>query len=225
MAETPEGTSSPAVIPSLTKTDARELKSLVARDTKVLISELDYRKSVYDADLTRQYREELEAIEEERGARNAADEAIMAKEMAKIQRRIDVLNEDIMALLKHLEEEGWHSPNRETIQNKSDWLLNSPGYKSQRVFAPARDDSDLNERQQVTNETYYATVNALAESYREAQRQVIGREADVLRNLTLQSITTEAAREFILDMPSSHDLLPPPPGIEALPGPVDAVVD
>lgn len=219
MASVPADTASPEVVPTLTKTDARELKSLVSRDTKVLLEELEFRHGSYEAQLRHQYQAEHQAIAEERVVREEADKVALAKVTSKVSRRIDNLNEAIMATLKELEAAGWRTPGHETITNKGGWLVSRANY---RLLPPERDDSDLADREKAAQEAYRQASEDLDAAYREARRITTGREADVLRDLTLQSITTEAAREFILEMPTSDDLLPAPSGVAALPPPVGA---
>lgn len=229
MAEVAADTASPEVVPTLTKTDARELKSLVSRDTKILLEELEFRHERYRNALDERRSEELRAIMEEREARDEADQVLLEKEMGKIQRRIDTLNEAIRETLGDLAEAGWRSPGADTIINKGQWEvglnLGTTRYGGVRLLPPTRDDEDLAARDLAAKEEYSRAVEALDNAYNEARRQVTGREADVLRDLTLQSITTEAAREFILEMPTSDDLLPAPSGLDALPPPVGEVID
>lgn len=219
MANVAADTASPEVVPTLTKTDARELKSLVSRDTKVLLEELEFRNQSYEAQLHRQYVAEQEAIRDERKSREEADQALLSREMSKISRRIDTLNKAIVATLEELEDAGWRTPGATTIVNKGHWMVPE---RSTRLLPPDRDDSDLADREDAAREAYQQASQELSQAYREARRVTTGREADVLRDLTLQSITTEAAREFILEMPTSDDLLPAPKGLEALPPPVGA---
>ncbi len=219
MAEVAADTESPEVIPTLTKTDARELKSLVSRDTKILLEELEFRNQTYEAELHHQHQAAQEEIRKERQDREEADEAQLAKEMSKISRRIETLNKAIMTTLEELEEAGWRTPGYDTITNKDRWMVPS---RMSRLLPPERDDSDLAEREEEARQAYRQASEDLAQAYREARRVATGREADVLRDLTLQSITTEAAREFILEMPTSDDLLPAPKGLEALAPPVGA---
>lgn len=219
MANVAADTASPEVVPTLTKTDARELKSLVSRDTKVLLEELEFRNQSYEAQLHRQYVAEQEAIRDERKSREEADQALLSREMSKISRRIDTLNKAIVATLEELEDAGWRTPGATTIVNKGHWMVPE---RSTRLLPPDRDDSDLADREDAAREAYQQASQELSQAYREARRVTTGREADVLRDLTLQSITTEAAREFILEMPTSDDLLPAPTGLEALAPPVGA---
>lgn len=223
MANVAADTASPEVVPTLTKTDARELKSLVSRDTKVLLEELEFRNESYQTQLHNQLVAEQEDISRERHAREEADQALLAKEMTKISRRIDSLNAAIMATLEELEATGWRTPGDSSITNKSLWMVAPRA--GLRLLPPDRDDSDLADRDKASQKAYHEAIAALAKAYREARRITTGREADVLRDLTLQSITTEAAREFILEMPTSDDLLPAPTGLEALPPPVGDVVE
>ena len=218
MAEKPADTSSPEVVPTLTKTDARELKSLVSRDSKILLEELQYRYGIYMDSLQAQYRAEQKAIGEERAAREQADEAALAREMSKVQRRVDTLNVAIGETLVALEDAGWRSPgNVGGITGRTRWMIGLP---SDRLLPPSRDDEDLKNRTLAADKSHQQAMEDLNENYQEARRMVVGREADMLRSLTLQSITTEAAREFILEFPTSNDLLPAPTGLEALPPPV-----
>ena len=222
MAETE--TAVPAeVAPALTKTDARELKALVSRDTKILGDELNYRYNLYIDALVEQRRSAAAEIKAETDRRNAEDAVTLEREIRRITRRVDALNKSIRETLDEMEEAGWRARvNRSGVGDKSNFMVQMP-QAFQYLLPPTRDNSDLKARDEEINKAHQDAMNDLGERYHEARRNLTGREAEILRDLTLQSISSEAAREFILNMPSSDSLLAAPKGVEAIPAPVGPV--
>lgn len=197
-----ENTSSPEVIPQMTKTDAKELKALVRNDTKVLDNELQRRRDKIDKQLAK--------IAEER---KAEDEATLRKEINGLMRRVKNLNEAIVEKLSELADEGWTVDRR----NYRYMYSNGTGEIDPHTFTveanfsgllpPDRDNSDLQEAYETLNEEYYNASSSLQ-----------SREAEMLRELTLRSVTTEAAQEFIMDLPTPEKLLPAPTIVQQLEG-------
>lgn len=207
-------TSSPTVIPALTKTDARELRSLVKKDTQILLDELDYRRSDFMGQIHEQGQVELGVIQEELTERVEADARANDAVFAKIQRRIDSLNKAIVETLTDLGEAGWTDgryggsidPHRHTVVLPD----------THRLLPPNRDNSDLDDQSAVIRAKVHAMEATLQQEYQVAKRDLETEEASIHRNLTLQSITTEAAQEFILGMPEVESLLPTPEALKAI---------
>lgn len=216
-------TSSPKVVPALTKTDAKELKALVRRDNEILMGELTRRHDDFFALINKDKVERLDVVNEERQSRDEADTKAANAALAKLQKRVQSLNEAIVETLTELSEDGWAYSRRtrgygvtgeRQPVNPHAHAVSIP-YLDQ-LTPPGRDDSDLDEQEAEIKEETRKALDAVASQYNEAKRTLETQEADMLRDLTLQSITTEAAREFILEMPTAAELLPPPEGVEAL---------
>ena len=192
-------TSSPAVVPALTKTDARELKSLVKNDTRMLKDELDTRLSEFRSQINQAMNEELQAVKTERIERNEEDEKLAERAMKRIQGRINTLNEAIIKQMTEMSEEGWTYYNGGQISPHG-WTVELSS-QSRHLTPPARDNSDLDEREETIRTKYNTLLDEVWSQYNQAERQLDQQEASVTRELTLQSITTEKAQEFILNMP------------------------
>ncbi len=207
-------TSSKKVVPALTKTDARELKTLVRRDTELLLEELKYRRGDFTGKVNAEKKRRLSEVDEEREARQKADRDEADKALKRIQSRVDSLNKAIVETLAEMVAEGWSGRFGRHIDPHAFTVSLNPSVGQ--FQPPGRDDSDLDERAITIQRELDEVADAIHESYREAKRTLETREADMLRDLTLQSITTEAAREFILEMPTVEDLLPAPAKLEAI---------
>lgn len=213
-------TSSPKVVPALTKTDARELKSLVKNDTAILMEELDHRRTGFARELDAQLEEALESINEARRNRDDEDAKTAARVLSKIQGRITNLNKAIVEAMTELGEAGWTSPHARRYGrtaeglNPHEWTVALPNVSGLRP--PSRDDSDLDEQRKAITAKHEAVFEALTEEYRVARRDLAAQEASINRDLVLQSITTEAAKEFVLNMPTVENLLPAPESLVAI---------
>jgi hypothetical protein len=174
-------------LPNITKTDARTLTSLVRNDYKMLNSELGRRKVALE-----------DEIGEQRAAREAEDRAIANKEMAGLLRRVNNLNQAIVEKLTELRNDGWthynyghrdgFDPHRFTVK------LSTEGF-----MPPQRDNADLQELNRQLNNDFY-----------EASASLDRQEADIVRQLALQSVTSDGAREMILSLPTPESLLSAP---------------
>ncbi len=206
-------TSSPTVVPALTKTDARALASLVKKDTSILLDELDSRREDFVAQAYERRREAQAGISAIRDERDAEDVSASNAAMARIQRRVTSLNEDIIKVMTDLSDAGWagrggapFDPHRFTVDLPD----------THHLVPPDRDNSDLDDRlDDIRDENNEIDITIEAQ-YQAARRGLQTDEATVHRSLILQSITTEAAAEFVLSMPEVEDLLPVPEALQAL---------
>jgi hypothetical protein len=178
------------VTPQITKTDARDLKSLVRNDYKMLQSELSRRAGRLD--------EEINAIRQER---HEEDEAAAAKELAGLTRRVNSLNAAIVAKISELAEAGWTSRPGGYYGRSDEISPHAFTVKFQfgNLTPPSRDNSDIEE-----------ASSQVREQAHDAKLGLDRAEADFIRELTLQSVTSESARVFITALPTPESLLPQP---------------
>jgi putative protein kinase ArgK-like GTPase of G3E family len=179
--------------PAITKSDAKDLKALVRSDYKFLRDELSRRRT----DLEQQ-------VQDEREQRKEEDEKAAARELAALVRRVNTLNDAIIAKLTELSSEGWKQRGGGYRYDQNGGNEITPhsftvNFNFDSLVPPSRDNSDLNK----ANETIYA-------QYVEAMRSIERNESDFVRELTLQSVTSEAAREFITALPTPEQLITAP---------------
>lgn len=177
--------------PQLTKTDAKELKALVRSDTKATAEEL-----------RRRYHEIRNAIDREREQMEKENEKEATKEVADLMKDVKALNEKIVSKLNKLSDAGWTKQagyrGPEPI-NPHDFTVSLKGLNN--LIPPTKDNPR-------------SLAIELDEHYRAAERQLERQEADMIRDLTLRSVTSEAARDFILSMPTPEQLLPVPDSVQ-----------
>lgn len=181
-------------LPNITKTDARTLTSLVRNDYKMLNKELGRRKERLS-----------DEIRDQRVERQTEDEAEAKRELAGLVRRVDNLNKAIVTRLTELRDAGWGHVNtyRTTpaggLTNTFDPHNFSVTFNSAGFVPPERDNDDLAALSRELDSDYYEAVSSL-------DRQ----EADIVRKLALQSVTSDGAREMILSLPTPESLLSAP---------------
>lgn len=183
-------------VKQLTKTDARELKSLVRSDTKILLNTLTQRREQMDA-----------AIRQEYKRREGENQKAARKELAALVRRVNSLNEAIVKKLQELSDEGWMQQeyHHRVVPIQPSQFTVSLSVKS--LVPPNSVETQLSEASEALNQQYW-----------DAQRAVEAREGEMIRELTLMSVTSDTAREFILDMPTPESLLPTPEVLQRLEG-------
>lgn len=175
----------------ISKTDAKELKALVRSDYRMLQDELARRRE----DLT-------DLIQEESRKRNAENQARAEKEFKALQRRVKTLNDAIVSKVQELGEEGWTDRYRgrgdnTRFPNPHDYTVTIPNLE--RLTPPEVNNQDLQDAEKSLRDNYYT-----------ASRSLDRQEADFVRELTLLSVTSETAREFITSLPTPESLLPAP---------------
>lgn len=179
------------VVPQITKTDARDLKSLVRGDYKMLQNELSRRANRLQNNL-RDIRSER--VEE--------DKAAAKTEVAGLIRRVNNLNDAIVAKMTELSAAGWtNNPYgngyvRDTEMSPHAFTVS---FNIENLIPPTRDNSDLNDAQTDINDQEHEAALGLEKA-----------EADFIRELTLQSVTGEAARDFIIALPTPESLITAP---------------
>ena len=181
----------PVDLPNITKTDARTLTSLVRSDYKMLNSELGRRKVRLESEIRTQQEE-----------RQEEDEAEAKRELAGLVRRVDTLNKAIVARLTELRDAGWSHVNsyRTGPQGHAFDPHNfSVTFNAAGFTPPERDNSDLAGLRSQLDSDFYEATSSL-------DRQ----EADIVRKLALQSVTSDGAREMILSLPTPESLLSRP---------------
>lgn len=177
--------------PQLTKTDAKELKALVRSDTKATTEEL-----------RRRYHEIRNAIDREREKMEKENEQEAMNEVADLMKGVKALNEKIVSKLNKLSEAGW---------------TRQAGYRGPEPINPhdfTVSLKGLNNLIPPTKENPRSLAIEVDEQYHAAQRQLERQEADMIRELTLRSVTSDAARDFILSMPTPEQLLPVPESVQ-----------
>ncbi len=126
--------------------------------------------------------------------------------MSNLIRRVKNLNGAIIEKLTELSDEGWQrrlgAYNRHSGEftefDPADFTVQIPNLA--RLAPPTRDNSDL-----------LAARDTIHEQWQSAMRNLERQEADFIRDLTLQSVTSEAAREFIVALPTPEQLIEAPP--------------
>jgi hypothetical protein len=180
-------------VKQLTKTDARDLKSLVRSDTKILQSTLEQRYRQMDTQLGQEVRR-----------REGENKKVAQKELAALVKRVNTLNEAIVKRLKELSDEGWMQQEyRKVVPIQPSKFTVS--FQVKDLVPPDSVESQLTE-----------AYESLTQQYWDAKRAVEVREGEMIRELTLMSVTSDTAREFILDMPTPESLLPTPQILQQL---------
>ncbi len=180
--------STETLTPPITKTDARDLKALVRNDYKMLQSELGRRRQ--------RLSDEIQAIRQER---DEEDGVLVAKELAGLTRRVNSLNAAIVAKLTELGEAGWASKRYNNTRQNLDPNAFTVKFNLDNLVPPSRDNSDID-----------AANEEVISQARDARCNLERAEADFIRDLTLQSVTSGAARDFIIALPTPESLLPQP---------------
>ncbi len=181
------------VTPQITKTDARDLKSLVRNDYKMLYNELERRSDTLH-----------EELNEVRSERDDEDSALAASTLSGLVRRVNNLNDAIVEKLTELGEAGWTSQHHYVGYNDKRSNELQPHaftvkFNFDTLIPPERDNSDITDASQEVSRRMH-----------DAQRALESAEADFLRDLTLQSVTSNAARDFITSLPTAESLLARP---------------
>ncbi len=180
----------PVELPNITKTDARTLTSLVRRDYEMLSTELGHRKNILETELR-----------DQRIEREKEDDAIASRELAGLVRRVTTLNNAISAKLTELRDAGWTHRNNQYRPTHDSFDPTGFGvtFNGSGFVPPERDNSDIEAQQTQLDSDFYAVRSTL-------ERQ----EADIVRQLALQSVTSDGAREMILSLPTPESLLSMP---------------
>ena len=177
------------VEPTITKSDARDLKALVKNDVRILHEQLKKREQ----DLGSQLRAEWERRDQEATAQAEA-------ELKNLQKRVTNLNKAIVEKVEELSKAGWkHSYGRGDRRKAIDPTHFTVSIPVENLMPPSVDFSDLQ-----------AASEALTQAYWNTRHDLDRQEGEMIRELTLRSITTTAARDFILEMPTAESLLPTP---------------
>ena len=207
-------TSSPEVIPAITKADALALRQLVRADTKILLEGIELRRDDFWGQVNDQCTSELAELQTVKDQRDADDAKVRDTNLAKIERRLNGLNVAIVETMTELRDAGWGYGYGYSPIDPHSFAVAMPN--TDRLRPPERDDSELDEQiQAVQNNANDMTVT-IQGAYQVAKRGLETQEAGVAKELVLQSITTEMAREFVVNMPNVENVLPAPEGLVAI---------
>lgn len=175
----------------MTKTEARELKTLVRSDFDTLEDRLSQRDKELHGILNR-----------ERSRRNKEAEQEVNRQFSNLRRRFRRLQRDTEEFMDELEGKGWN------VGTKYGGKPFSVELTLQGVRPPKYDDHpDLDEAR-----------TFLIEQYSEALETIVTKRAEMLRQLTLNMLESDEAIEFFENMPTAENLLPPPPLVKQLQG-------
>jgi hypothetical protein len=183
----------------------------VHRDTQILLKDLTNRESEFLRQLTEESLRLTSKYMAEKAHRDATDRAALEASLIPVTEGLRALNAQIVELVEGLAASGWTTMGGIPV--------NPHGYaielhnRFSAIRPPARDDGALDEEYEAEKDRINAIRSQVMAQADAADRSVQAREAEMLRDLTLMSITTEAAREFILSMPTAEMLLPPPEGL------------
>lgn len=182
----------PSAISTMTKTEARELKSLVKSDFATLETRVDSR-----------YHDMQSKLKQERLRRNQEIQKAARKELSSLRAQYTRLANKTQETLDELTAQGWAASNFRIFECK---------FNIDNIKPPNYDKhEDLDEEQDL-----------LYDRYRSVKEGLQDEKSRLLRQLVLNTLKTDEAKAFLSEIPTAEDVLPTPDFIKALELPAPA---